>query len=128
VVLHPAGAATPESAVPLMSRLPPELQDDRIVSISMQDHYARVTTTSGSALILMRLSDAMDLLDGCPGARIHRSHWVAKGFAESIGKSGRRMELRLTDGRALPVGASYLKAAERQLYLPGPVRTGGADG
>lgn len=107
--------------VPLLSRLPQEHRGSAIVSISMQDHYAEVTTTAGKALILMRLSDAIDLLEGCPGARIHRSHWVAKGFVTGIRKAGRRMEVALSDGRHLPIGGTYLKAAQQQLGLEGPI-------
>jgi len=104
----------PESppSVPLMSRLPAELRGGAILSISMQDHYAEVTTTEGSALILMRLADAMDLLDGCPGLRIHRSHWVALGAVEGIERQGRKVQVLLSDGRRLPVGATYLKAVQ----------------
>lgn len=101
--------------VPLSSRLPAELREGEILSISMQDHYSEVTTTRGAALILMRLADAMDLLDGCPGLRVHRSHWVALDAVETVEKNGRRMEVVLSDGRRLPIGNTYLKAVQNAL-------------
>lgn len=106
---------SPGDAIPLMSRLPEEVRGGAIVSISMQDHYAEVTLTSGRALILMRLGDAIDLLEGCPGARVHRSHWVALDFFEAIEKRDRGYRVRLKDGRELPLSATYLEAARQQL-------------
>lgn len=110
----PPPSPEPQS-VPLLSRLPAELRAAEILSISMQDHYAEVTTTKGAALILMRLADALDLLDGCPGLRIHRSHWVALDAVEGVEKAGRRTEVALSDGRRLPVGTTYLNAVQTAL-------------
>jgi len=101
----------------LLERLPADLAGGTIISISMQDHYAEVVTTAGKALVLIRLSDAVDLLDGYPGTQIHRSHWVARDFVEKIEKSGRRMEMVLTDGRRLPVGNTFLVSARQQLQV-----------
>ncbi|MGK7760663.1 hypothetical protein ACSQ8M_24050 [Marinovum sp. B10] len=49
---------TPTRRTVFHKRLPPALGDD-IISISMQDHYAEVTTPLGSHLVLIRLSDAL---------------------------------------------------------------------
>lgn len=105
--------------VALLARLPQAHRGARVVSISMQDHYAEVTSTAGTALILMRLGDAIDLLEGCPGARIHRSHWVAQDAVDAIARNGRRFELVLNDGRRLPIGNTYLNAV-RQQFEAGP--------
>jgi len=78
----------------------------------MQDHYAEVTTTKGTSLTLIRLSDAIELLEGWPGARIHRSHWIAKRFVK---RNGRRVAVRLSNGKHLPIGNTYLKAAKKEL-------------
>ena len=128
-IASPIAQTLPEQAAdtqitPLLTRLPPEHRSGAIISISMQDHYAEVTTTAGTALILLRLNDAIDLLEGCPGARIQRSHWVAKGFVKSINRNGRRVEVRLHDGRTLPIGATYLKAAQQELGIAVSSATG----
>lgn len=99
----------------LFERLPKELQDAQIISLSMQDHYAEVTTTLGPHLLLIRFSDAVALLDASEGAQIHRSHWVASAFAVGLKKCGRRHDLELSDGRSLPVSASFLTAAEKMV-------------
>ncbi|WP_175483224.1 LytTR family DNA-binding domain-containing protein [Salinihabitans flavidus] len=100
---------TPGALPRLYHRLRPNVREGRIISLSMQDHYVAVTTETGTELILMRLSDAIDLLDGHPGARTHRSHWAAQAFAQSLSRDGRRHLLHLSDGRSLPVSASYRK-------------------
>ena len=58
--------------------------DDRSFSLSMQDHFVRVTTDRGSAMVLIRFSDAVRELAGHSGAQVHRSHWVAAGQAKQI--------------------------------------------
>lgn len=108
-------AAPVPHRVRLIERLPAELRGAEILSISMQDHYAEVSTTAGKTMLLMRLSDAIDLLDGLPGAQIHRSHWAARGAVVAIEKAGRRHEVVLGDGRRLPIGATHLAVA-RQVF------------
>jgi hypothetical protein len=110
---EPRPADEPQ-VVPLLTRLPANNRTGAIISISMQDHYAEITTTTGTSLLLSRITDAIDLLDGYPGCRIHRSHWVAEGFVDNIEKAGRRMIVRLKDGRELPVGATYVETVKRQ--------------
>lgn len=95
----------------LALRLPHELRDAEIVSVSMQDHYAEITTTAGAHLILMRMADALDLLDDTPGAQVHRSHWAAAAHAQALRRDGRKYEIEMSDGRVLPVSGSYLDAA-----------------
>lgn len=102
-------------AHPFFDRLPGELRGGRLVSISMQDHYAHIVTTRGEHLMLMRLRDAMDLVSDIPGAQIHRSHWAAAGMARSLERDGRRHVLVMNDNRRLPVSATYLAAARAMI-------------
>ena len=121
----PVPDATPDPAPPgpaeapapprLSDRLPPELRGAPILSLSMQDHYVEVMTAAGPHLLLMRLSDAVDLLDGVPGARVHRSHWVSARALSALEREGRRHAAVLRDGRRLPVSQSYLRAAQALL-------------
>ena len=95
-------------------RLPSELGHD-IISISMEDHYARITTTLGQHMLLMRLSDVMAELGDGGGLQVHRSHWVALPHLRDVEKSGTRHFARLSDGRSLPVSATYLPAVQEHL-------------
>jgi len=109
----------PLAPIRLLQRLPTRLREGQIISMSMQDHYVDVTTTLGNEMILMRLSDAIDLLDGIAGVQTHRSHWAARAHAKSLNKVARRHELILSDGRSIPVSSSYKAAVETMLNAKG---------
>jgi len=113
-----APAPAPKTTARLFDRLSENLRQSDIISISMQDHYAQIVTTKGNELLLIRLSDAIDLLDGYAGAQVHRSHWVARCHATGIIRDGRKHQITLTDGRSLPVSASYLDAAQALIDTP----------
>jgi hypothetical protein len=111
---------TPSLLTPrLLQRLPTRLREGQIISMSMQDHYVEVTTTKGSEMILMRLSDAIDLLDGIEGVQTHRSHWAARAHASSLSRVDRRHQLALKDGRSVPVSNSYRANVEQMLNEKG---------
>ena len=67
-------------------------------------------TPAGSDLIYMRLSDAIDELEGLEGQRAHRSWWVAKSAVAAIVSRGRKTELRLTSGLLIPVSRNAAQA------------------
>ncbi|TNF23129.1 MAG: LytTR family transcriptional regulator [Rhodobacteraceae bacterium] len=118
VEFHDFGKRAPAPEAPrraaFCKRLPPELGQD-IISISMQDHYAEVTTTQGTHLLLMRMSDAMRELEGAPGLQLHRSHYAMTAHLRKLHRDGARLRVRLSDGRDLPVSASHAEAVRRAL-------------
>ena len=103
----PAGHPPPRPR--LLDRLPTEKRG-RITRLSMQDHYVEVHTDRGSALILMRMTDAIAEAEGIDGLRIHRSHWVARDAVEQVERRGGRLVLRLRCGAELPVSRSHYDA------------------
>lgn len=92
---------------PFHDRMTPELGTD-IISLSMQDHYAEVTTTAGNELILIRLSDAISELGKIDGMQVHRSHWANTAHMQTVFRSNGKNMLRLSDGRSIPVSNTYL--------------------
>jgi hypothetical protein len=117
-VLSPAPEPEPEptpapvspslpSANPLFDTLPPELGSD-IVALEMEDHYVRVHTALGSALVLMRLRDAMALVGTQEGMQVHRSWWVARGAVEDVLREGRNIRLKLPRGIEAPVARAKI--------------------
>ena len=87
-------------------RLPPHLGTN-LISLSSQDHYVEVVTDKGTELIHMRLSDALEDLKDYPGQQIHRSHWIAARAFLGTTRENKRLVVRLSDGRTLPVSRSY---------------------
>jgi len=86
-----------------------------LVSLSMQDHYVEVTGEQGKELILMRLSDAIDDLEGLDGVRVHRSHWVALDHVVALQKVRQKWSVKLLDDRSLPVSSTYIEKVRAAL-------------
>jgi LytTr DNA-binding domain len=114
VELHsapPAAEAMPAEPVPsgadaFMARLPRPLRHARLVALSAEDHYLRVHTDRGDALILMSLSQAVEMLGPRAGVRIHRSHWAAFEAIDRRARTAGRATLIIEGGLELPISRS----------------------
>ena len=93
-----------------MERLPKSLRSAELLAVQAEDHYLRVHTTLGEALILMRLSDALAELADFDGAHTHRSWWIARSAVVEVIREGRRATLVLKSGCQAPVSRTRLKA------------------
>ena len=98
---------------PLLARLPVNKRG-QIQFLSMQDHYIKVTTDRGSELLLMRMSDAVDLLKDEDGLQIHRSHWVARAAVKGTKRINGQPHLLLGDDTELPVSRTYAKTVREK--------------
>lgn len=107
-------AAPPEYPPEFVSKLPTALRRD-ILALEAEDHYVRVHTLHGSALILMRLADAAAIIDPRLGLRVHRSWWVAKDGVRVLERTPGRAIARLVDDTAVPISRSHLSAARTVL-------------
>jgi len=105
--------AAPEYPPEFVSKLPVALRQD-ILALEAEDHYLRVHTLHGSALVLMRLADAAALIDPRLGLRVHRSWWVAKDGVRALETRGRAIA-RLVDDTAVPISRARLSAARAAL-------------
>lgn len=115
----PASHRGPDSpaAPAILERLPLDKRGT-LVALSVEDHYVRVRTTRGEALVLMRLSDAMREVGDTPGAQVHRSHWVAFGQVRAARRRGDRAVLTLTTGPDLPVSRANVPRIREAGLLP----------
>jgi len=95
-------------AIPLLRRISPEVRGE-IVCLQMEDHYVRIHTAAGSALVLMRFSDAIYGLGDVAGLRVHRSWWVARAAVKRVDRRGRTAQVLLTNGLTVPVSQPYLE-------------------
>ena len=105
---QPAEPAEP--AAKLLEKLPGQRLED-ILCLAGEDHYVRIHTRRGSALVLMRFKDALDEVAALDGSRVHRSWWVANGAVQGIARDGRVARLDLGSGLAVPVSQPYLADA-----------------
>ena len=113
--IAPAEAASPNvqpaevlsglvrSKVPaLTARLPARL-GIAIICLEMEDHYVRVHTALGDAMIHMRMADASQELNGIEGMLVHSSYWVARAAITGWSRDGKTMTLNLSNGKSVPV-------------------------
>jgi len=107
-------AVAPEYPSEFLSKLPVALRRD-IIALEAEDHYLRVHTLHGSAMILMRLADAAAMIDPRLGVRVHRSWWVAKDGVRALERTSGRAIARLVDGTAVPISRTHLPAARTVL-------------
>jgi hypothetical protein len=91
-------------------RLPMKLRGAAIRAVQAEDHYLRIHTDRGSDLILMRLADALEELEGLEGAQTHRSWWVAREAVRDVARGDGRATLSLDGGLTAPVSRRYARA------------------
>lgn len=111
----PIPVGPPTMPVSLAERLPVRLQSGRLLALEAEDHYLRVHTDLGSDLVLMRMVDAIAMLIDVPGARVHRSWWVARGAVDGASSDAGRTVLHLTGVLEVPVS----RAAKLELVAAG---------
>jgi len=87
--------------------LPPHLREG-LLALEMEDHYVRAHAAAGSALILLRMRDAVAELGDVDGLQVHRSWWVARSAIERIARDGRAVTLQLKGGLRAPVARNSL--------------------
>ena len=86
--------------------LPLPLRHSAIYALKAEDHYVRVHTEHGQALLRMRMSDAVAMLDGEDGVKPHRSWWVARAAIGSLLRQRSRIVIQIPDGTEVPVSRS----------------------
>ncbi|MEM7523902.1 MAG: LytTR family DNA-binding domain-containing protein [Pseudomonadota bacterium] len=99
-------------AARFLRRLPAELRGD-LLCLAKEDHYLRVYTTAGDALIRLRMSDAVAELDAVAGLQTHRSWWVADDAVTSARrKAAGGGEAMLRNGVVAPIARARLAEAQ----------------
>jgi hypothetical protein len=94
----------------IASKLPFRLARSDLVAVEAQDHYLRVITRDGEALVHMRFADALSALRHMDGMQVHRSWWVAAGAIDDVRiASGRGLIVANNDLR-VPVSRSFSAA------------------
>lgn len=116
----PAGAARPGADTidrnPFFDRLERPIGTD-LVCLQASDHYVEVTTAAGREMVLMRLADAVQLLQSPPpvdGMQTHRSWWVAARHVTGLRRAEGRLFVLLGNGVEVPVSRSRAAAVRRR--------------
>lgn len=108
-----SAAADGARPVAFLDRLPPSLRGAELWAVQAEDHYVRLHTSKGTALILLRLADAATELEGLDGARVHRSWWVARAAVAGAARRGAQTVLLLPGGVEAPVSRAQAGPLKR---------------
>lgn len=117
VHLGPPADAKPAPDASFQQRLPYDKRG-ALVRLEAQDHYLKVVTDAGEALILQRLGDALSELSGFDGLQVHRSHWIARGQVARVLRRDGKLLLVMQDGAQVPVSRTYRAAVTQAGLTP----------
>lgn len=90
-----------------------------VLYIMADGHFVDVVTRKGSARIRMRLTDAIDAMEGVDGYCTHRSYWVAASAIRGAIRAGSVWRLQLENGQEIPVSRKYQSVLEEAGLLRG---------
>lgn len=116
---RPAAPAETWNTDLFFERVPDRLGRD-LLALEAQDHYLLVHTRRGSALIHMRLSEAVQALPPQLGFQAHRRWWVARREVAGLRREGHQTLIELTGGMTVPIGRTYLAAVRSGLEARTP--------
>lgn len=108
----------PKPGLRFLSRLPANIGSE-LRYVQMQDHYLRIVTSGGEAMILLSMRDALAELEGVNGMQVHRSWWVSLSDVEQIVRDGRKTIAIMSDGTRIPVSETYRAALKERAGLTG---------
>ncbi|HEX3699485.1 MAG TPA: LytTR family DNA-binding domain-containing protein [Phenylobacterium sp.] len=119
VLISRRAAATSAAPTPpkFLERIPLKLRGGELWAVEAEDHYLRLHTSKGQDLILMRLADAVDELEGIEGAQVHRSWWVAREAIADARRGDGRATLTLKDGAEVPVSRTYARLLRERRWI-----------
>ena len=110
------GARPPDTATAFLRRHAPALAGGRLRALQAEDHYLRIHTDIGSALVLLRLRDAVTELGDGAGWQPHRSFWLAADAGGHVARRGQAWQIVLDTGLAVPVSKSAMPAMRAAGY------------
>jgi DNA-binding LytR/AlgR family response regulator len=79
--------------------------------LQVEDHYVRVHGVDGSAMVLIRFSDAIRGMTHLAGSQVHRSWWVANDAVRTLRRTSRTAQLTLSNEMIMPVSQPYVADA-----------------
>lgn len=94
------------AASPLDQLLPSDLLGADLYALEAQDHYVRVHTSRGRAMLRMRLTDAVAAAAPVAGLQTHRSWWIARSAVQRLARRGSGQIVILKNGETVPVSRS----------------------
>jgi hypothetical protein len=111
-------STTAPSFVGFLERLPPFLGRD-VIALHSEDHYLRVYTRKGDALVLVTISEAIRTLEslGFSGLQVHRSWWLSLDAVIEAKIRDRKTYAMLNTGLEVPVSQTYKALFDKEVTM-----------
>lgn len=88
-----------------------------LLCLKTEDHYLQVYTDKGRHLLLMRLTDAMAMLEDVQGLKVHRSWWVSDSAVMKAIREDRKISLLLKNDLVVPVSRRFSSDVRKRGFL-----------
>ena len=95
-----------------VQQIPVEIGRD-IIALRAEDHYIRVYTSRGNALIRYRFGDALKEVASLEGLQVHRSCWVRRNAVTKLVEESGSITLLLNGDIQIPVSRAYQKVVNQ---------------
>lgn len=116
--LYPEPDVSRSAHEPVLMRRLPLNKRGPLIALSATDHYVEVITDKGSALVLMRLADAITEAAPTCGVQVHRSHWIALARVRKVERRGDGALLDMGAGLEIPVSRRHMPTLRSAGLLP----------
>jgi len=98
----PLPGSTPPALHRTFSNIPPA-RDTLLIRAEAQDHYVALVTSTGTHLVLMPFSEAVEKLAVYNGLQCHRSLWLMRDQVHDLRRAGSACECEMENGDIVPV-------------------------
>lgn len=88
-------------------RWPADLKAAELCAMAAEDHFVRIYTSRGEALLSGKFSEALKAVQDIHGAQVHRSWWVADRSVARLDRTAGKWKLIVVDGPEVPVSRKF---------------------
>ena len=101
-----------------LERLPLFIGRD-VIALNSEDHYLRVFTLTGDALVLVTISEAIRTLEslGFSGLQVHRSWWISLDAVKQTEARDRKTYAVLNTGLEVPISQTYRALFDKEVTM-----------
>ncbi len=103
-----------------LHKLPEDIKGE-LLAMKAEDHYVRIYTENGNALIHCRFTDAIiDIEPYTEGIRVHRSYWVNPKSIVRLKSANKSKKLILKNDLTIPISRSYQNEVQKYIAENAP--------
>lgn len=102
----PSGSVPDPAFARFQAGWPAHLRAAALLALAAEDHYVRLYTDRGEALVAGRFGEALRAVERLAGTQVHRSWWVSDGAVQGLVRQGGRWTIK-GPGLDIPVSRRF---------------------